>query len=159
MSPKSPPAITVFDIANWFLAKAKAENQPLKHMKLQKLVYFAYGWYCAYRDYSDPLFADSIFVWRRGVIVKELYEKFKNFGDSPIEIEGLQPPDLNVSVIEILEDVWKAYSPLSNSLLDSAIHRHPAWHTALHSIEWEVVMSPESIRETFKNMMAQYEHA
>jgi len=74
-------------------------------------------------------------------------------------MEEIQSPDLNVSVVEILEDVWKAYSPLSNSLLDSAIHRHSAWRTALHSIEWEVAMSPESICETFKKMMAQYEHA
>ena len=43
MDPKTPLNITVFDIANWFLARAKAENKPLKHMKLQKLVYFAYG--------------------------------------------------------------------------------------------------------------------
>ena len=90
MIPKSPPDITVFDIADWFLAKAKLENKPLKHMKLQKLVYFAYGWYCAYRDYSEPLFADSIFVWRRGVIVKSLYEKYKHFGDDPIKIEESQ---------------------------------------------------------------------
>jgi|GEM_PF-4384082 len=44
MSPKSPPDITVFDIANWFLMQAKGEVMPLTHMKLQKLVYFAYGW-------------------------------------------------------------------------------------------------------------------
>ena len=47
MNPTSLPDITVFDIADWFLARTKAEEKPLKHMKLQKFVYFAYGWYCA----------------------------------------------------------------------------------------------------------------
>jgi len=44
-------------------------------------------------------------------------------------------------------------------MLDNAIQRHPAWNKALHSIEWEVAMTPESIQETFKKMMARYEHA
>ena len=156
---KSPPDINVSEIADWFLAKAKDENKPLKHMKLQKLVYFAYGWYCAYREYSAPLFDESIFVWRRGVVVKNLYEKYKLFGDDPIEIEELESPNLHVSVTEILEAVWKGYSHLSNSILDSAIHRHSAWRKAQHSIEWEVAMSPESIQETFKELLTQYEHA
>ena len=159
MNMKSPPGITVFDVADWFLARAKAEGKPLKHMKLQKLVYFAHGWYCAYREYSEPLFADSILVWRRGVLVKDLYEKYKSFGENPIDIEGLQSPDLHVSVTEILEAVWKAYSHLSNSILDMAIERHSAWREAQCSSEWDAVMSLESIQNTFKEMIALYEHA
>ena len=159
MTTKSPPDITVFDIADWFLVQAKEENIPLEHMKLQKLVYFAYGWYCAFRDYSPPLFEEDIFVWRRGVIVKQLYKEYIRFGDNPIEIVGLQAPDLHVNVIEILEAVWKSYSHISSSLLDSAIHKHSAWRKAQRSSEWDAVMSPESIKETFKKLIDQYEHA
>ena len=157
MPPKSPPDITVFDIADWFLARAKAEDKPLKHIKLQRLVYFAYGWYCAYYD-TPPLFGETIYAWRRGVGVKELHEKYGHCGDNPIIPEGLKCPNLDENVEEILESVWKAYVHLSESLLGRAIYRHSAWRKTQRSFEWEAVMSPEAIQETFKELVEKYDN-
>jgi len=157
MPPKSPPEITVFDIADWFLAKANDEGRDLKHLKLQRLVYFAYGWYCAYYD-TPPLFGEKIYAWRRGVVVKVLYEKYAHCGDNPIIPEGLKCPNLDENVKEILESVWRAYVHLSETLLGRAICRHPAWRKTQRSVEWEAVMSPESIRETFKQLVEKYDN-
>ena len=158
MTTKSPPEITVFEIADWFLARAKSEDKPLRHMKLQKLIYFAYGWYCAYYD-GAPLFAEEIYAWQRGAVVKVLYEKYRVCGDNPIIAENLVCPDLDENVTEILESVWKSYFPLTDFLLGKAIRRHPAWRKSQRAfVGWDAVMLPETIRESFKEMARVYEN-
>ena len=158
MSLKNPPDITVFDIASWFLVKAKSENKPLTHMKLQKLVYYAYGWYCAYYD-NPPLFADAIYAWRRGVVVKTLYEEYATFGENPIIPENMDCPNLDENVVEILKSVWKAYASYSNATLDRMIRRQSAWRVAQRSSAWEVILLPERIQQSFRLLMEKYENA
>jgi uncharacterized phage-associated protein len=51
-------------------------------MKLQKLLYFAYGWY--YASFDTPLFNESIFAWTHGPVVAALYGVFKGYGKRPI---------------------------------------------------------------------------
>jgi len=158
MIPKSPPDITVFDIADWFLAQAKSENKPLKHMKLQKLVYFAYGWYCAY--YDDPLlFKENFYACRLGIIVKDLYERYQHCGGSPIIVSSLDCPIFDENVVDILKSVWKAYSPCSDYTLHRVMRNHPAWRQSRRSFELEFIISPKTIRESFKELMIRNAHA
>jgi len=157
MTPESIPDTTVFDIADWFLAKANDENKPLKPMKLQKLVYFAYGWRYAYFD--KPLFPETIYAWRHGPVVKELYDRFKPFKGQPI-IEGVTPKKLDVQVETILDSVWKAYGQYSDVHLSDITHRPDSpWASAYRSDEWYAVMTPESIRKYFKELLEKRTHA
>jgi uncharacterized phage-associated protein len=155
MSSKRPPDITVFDIANWFLAKAKDENKPLKNMKLQKLVYFAYGWHGVYGG-TLPLFTEEILVWRRGVVIKVLYDEHKACGDHPIIVENCTYPNLCEDIVVILNSVWNAYAPVSDTVLNKLIRRHMAWRKAQRSPEWDAVMLPETIQSSFKEMIAKF---
>ena len=157
MSQKSPPEVTVFDIADWFLAKAQSTGVDLKHMKLQRLVYFAYGWYCAFHG-DSALFQEEIYAWRRGVAVKALYEKYGHCGDGAIIPEGLKSPSLDENVSEILESVWKTYAHISEGVLARVIREHYVWKQSNRSSEWEAVMSPDAIRETFKELVEKYEN-
>ena len=151
MNPISPPDITVFDIADWFLAKAKAEDKPLKHMKLQKLVYFAYGWYCAYYD-DPPLFPETIFAWRYGPVVADLYGRFKRFGDTPINRVSKEP-ELDENVKEILEAVWDAYAPKTDVELSHITHRVEApWAQVYREYGRNAVIEPVEIRNYFKKL-------
>ena len=157
MNPKSPPDITVFDIADWFLAKAKSENKTLKPMKLQKLVYFAYGWYYAFHD--NPLFREEILAWRHGPVVKKLYDRFKPFRGKPIT-EDVTPVEFDKQVETILDSVWKAYEPYSDIHLSDITHRPGSpWFRAYDSDEWFAVISPESIRDYFKTLLEEQTHA
>jgi len=159
MTTKSPPDITVFDIADWFLANAKYEGSELKPMRLQKLVYFAYGWYCAFSE--QFLFKEDFYAWRRGLVVKVLYEKYKIFSDSPIILENLDCPKFeDDDVIETLESVWRNYSHFSDAVLDRVIrHRpHSPWRKAYRSLDWEAMIFPETIRDYFKELAENYEH-
>jgi len=157
MTLMSPPDITVFHIADWFLARANTEGKNLKPMKLQKLVYFAYGWYCAFSD--QFLFKEVFYAWRLGLVVKVLYEKYKDFGENPILVENLVCLEFDDDVTETLESVWKTYSPHSNRILEKLIRRsNSPWHRAYRSFEWEAVILPETIRKHFQELAANYEH-
>ncbi|MDJ1470923.1 DUF4065 domain-containing protein [Cytophagaceae bacterium DM2B3-1] len=114
-------------IANYFLAKGKADNKPLSPMKLQKLMYFAYGWYLA--TTNQRLFNEMIEAWRYGPVIPSVYEAFRHFGNSNIT----EPmPDFNTPVAksgindetaqQILDVVWYVYSDLSAIALSNLTH-------------------------------------
>lgn len=158
MTPKSPPDITVFDIANWFLATAKSEGMALKHMKLQKLVYFTYGWY--YAIFDRLLFDEKIHAWRFGPVVKSLYQKFRPFGKHPIKTEVAEIPEFDDDVISVLRQVWKTYSPSTDLLLSAITHRPESpWRKVYYDYgRWNDAISPEMIRDYFKTLMNKYKN-
>jgi len=149
MIPKCPP-YAALEIANWFLVRSKVENTFLRHMKLQKLVYFAYGWCYAYFD--QPLFAETIYAYRHGPVVKEVYDRFRDFGGNPIMEGWVQNPSVDAHIESLLDSVWKAYAPYSDIQLSDMTHTHPPWIDAYRSEECFAVMSPPAIRDHFKNL-------
>ena len=69
-------------VANEFLKVAQSEGKPLTQMQLQKLVFFAHGWYLALTD--RPLIDEQVEAWRFGPVIRSLYAKFREYGSSPI---------------------------------------------------------------------------
>lgn len=59
-------------------------------MKLQKLAYFAHGWYLALRD-DGPLIDDRPQAWDFGPVFPSLYHEFKDFGNRPIDRKAFTP--------------------------------------------------------------------
>jgi uncharacterized phage-associated protein len=148
---------SVFAIADWFLLKAKSEEEPLKHMKLQKLVYFAYGWYYAY--YDVPLFKETIFAWRHGPVVRDLYHKYKSFSNRPITVKSDTLPELEEEVISMLNYVWQVYSQCTDVQLRNITHRsNSPWSKSYNSDEWYAEISPESIKNYFKELIKKYKN-
>ena len=65
---------SIFDVANWFLGK-----EPMNHVKLQKLCYYAVAW--GYALFNRPICAESEFqAWINGPVSPTLYEKYKKTG-------------------------------------------------------------------------------
>ena len=146
----SESSITAFNVADWFLAKAKEEYTELRHMKLQKLVYFAYGWYFAYFD--QPMFEETIYAWRHGPVVKELYDRFKLYDADPIT-EDVPRRSFDTHAEGILDMVWKAYKQYTDTELRNTTHTHLPWILAFNSSEWNPVMSPVSIQSHFNKLL------
>jgi uncharacterized phage-associated protein len=69
-------------IANFFITEYDPVASGLTPMKLQKLVYFAHGWYLALKD--EPLIADGIQAWQYGPVIVKLYHKLKEHQNSPV---------------------------------------------------------------------------
>ena len=158
MTPKSPPNITVFDIADWFLTKAKSEDKSLRHMKLQKLVYFAYGWYCAYFD--EYLFPEKIFAWPHGPVIEELYHRYKYSGSNQINVNNAVHQTFDDHVAWVMRQVWKNFSHYSDMELSHVTHRPGSpWDSVYDSSARDAEIPPETIREYFKGLREKYENA
>lgn len=118
-------------IANFFLQLAQREGVPVTPMKLQKLVYYAHGWYAGYT--SQPLIDETIEAWQYGPVIQSLYHDFKSFGAQPItrmaqefdpavfRLAPVPPPD-DEGVKKFLTSVWNSYSKFTGIALSEMTH-------------------------------------
>jgi uncharacterized phage-associated protein len=136
-------------IANYFLEKAKAEGRTLTPMEIQKLVYFAHGWYLAL--FGQPLIKEPIQAWSYGPVIPSLYQEFKRFGDQAIEelateerlagmklsltrpsIEKIENPQERENLKRFLDRIWQVYSRFSAAQLSNLTHENNSpWRVAL----------------------------
>jgi uncharacterized phage-associated protein len=97
-------------------------------MKVQKLVYFAHGWYLAIA--GKPLLNEAIEAWRFGPVIPSLYHSLKYSGNLPIteSIETSQldsltmADDSNSELYAYLNRIWNLYSPFTGIQLSNMTH-------------------------------------
>ena len=71
-------------VANFFLDLSVRHTRPLTMLHLQKLLFFAHGWWLVRR--SEPLIRQSFEAWPLGPVVRLVYEAFgEHPKDAPIE--------------------------------------------------------------------------
>jgi len=116
-------------IANYFLDLAKARGEEISPMKLQKLVYYAHGWYAGYT--GTPLIDEAVEAWQYGPVIPSLYHEFKKFGAGSIgakatTIEGMEfrevPPPDDPNIRRFLENVWASYGQFTGLKLSEMTH-------------------------------------
>lgn len=113
---------TVFDVANWFLAK-----ESMTHKKLQKLCYYAQAW--SHAICPKPI-SNAVFqAWVHGPVCRELYHKYRNYG------YGLIPSEPLTAVFSpeedwFLGDVWETYGAMTANALEALSHSEPPWQRA-----------------------------
>lgn len=123
---------TASHVANFMLDKAEEEGRPLTQMKLQKLVYIAYGWYLALT--GERLFPEPIYAWPHGPVVRTLYDEFKHFGGDRLYGRSVEfdldsydettprIPNTDKDTNLILNRVWQSYKGFSASQLRGKTH-------------------------------------
>jgi uncharacterized phage-associated protein len=117
-------------VANYFLELAKKNGQVLTPMKLQKLVYYAMGWFAGYK--GKPLVDEAPEAWQYGPVFPTLYHEFKQFGSGPITRKATELnhdfEDEEVSVPEdpdvrgFLDNIWKSYNRYTGVALSEMTH-------------------------------------
>jgi uncharacterized phage-associated protein len=125
-------------IANEFLDLAKKDGERVTQMQVQKLVYFAYGWYLAIT--GKRLIDEWVEAWEWGPVIPSIYQAFKRFGSSPItepaaEVDltngkaGYVPvriqstdPDRDELARQVVKRVWDIYGKYSASALSNMTH-------------------------------------
>lgn len=153
------PAIAV---ANEFRHAAKGES--LSPMKLQKLVYYAHGWYLALHD--EPLIEEQVEAWQFGPVVPELYRQFKYCGDGDITRPatelggGLKSYEPRIKdendmssrhALDVIQSVWSAYGEYSATKLSNATHKPGSpWSKTYSPGCRSVVIQNELIKDYFK---------
>lgn len=116
-------------IANFFLDLAKASGESISPMKLQKLVYYAHGWYAGYT--GQPLINEAVEAWQYGPVIPSLYHEFKQFGSTGIsckatEFDGVTlrevPPPQDPTIQAYLQNVWSSYGRFTGIKLSELTH-------------------------------------
>jgi len=117
-------------VANYFLELAKKNGQALTPMKLQKLVYYAMGWFAGYT--GKPLVDEAAEAWQYGPVFPSLYHEFKPFGAGPITRKAVGrnpdfsqtevPPPAESDVRQFLDNVWDSYSKYTGIALSEMTH-------------------------------------
>lgn len=145
------PKYSVFEIANYFLLKAKQDGQELlSNMKLQKLVYYAQGLHCAL--YNKPLFPEKLVAWTYGPIVPELYRKYKRY-----QARGIAPDkDFNPDIIDertegFLNNIYKFFGQFSAIRLMEMAHTDKCYIDACDNNEITIDSMKVYLRKYLKN--------
>lgn len=157
-------------IANEFIIRAKKDSRDdLSPMKLQKLIYFAHGWYLA--NVHKPLISDPIEAWKFGPVISSIYQDFKRYGNSHIHelAQSLEyangkfvktTPTINDSddnAKEVIDLVWEIYSEYSSIQLSNMTHEPKTpWSIVTHkytSIPSYLTIPNELIEECFSKEM------
>ncbi len=147
-------------VANWFIENRKQaflKQHPLTNLRLQKLVYFAHGWYAGILQ--ERLIIDPIEAWKYGPVFPKLYHQLKVFGDKPMlkpvplvgaeavfagasldsprVVHVYQPPE-GSEAKEVLHQVAKVYGNMSAGELVGQSHgKDRPWRLAIESFGFE----------------------
>jgi uncharacterized phage-associated protein len=151
-------------VANFFLSRAREEGMEITHLKLQKLVYYAYAWWAG--NFDSYLFGDEIEAWPHGPVVRELYVEFHDAGRLPIKRlaqdydyishEG-SIPKVSEEAAENLEGIWQGYKKLSGIQLSNMTHMEgEPWSEVgkAQDLSLKPRIPPELIREIYTKKVA-----
>jgi uncharacterized phage-associated protein len=123
------PALT---IANYFIEKNKSDpgECPLDQLKLMKLIYFAHGYFLAFKE--KRLIMEPVVAWKFGPVIETVYEKFKTFGNKNIKLFPTSDRELDgwydCSWIKeehkvTLDEIWEKMKSISGIQLSNWTHR------------------------------------
>ena len=131
-------------IANVFIDIAADNGMYLTNLKLQKLIYFAHGWYLAFTD--NPLITDDVQSWKYGPVIPNLYRKFSKYGSSAIpKPESFTFRPYTDEEKEFLREIYNAYGQFSAWALSEMTHKTLPWKNARRN----EIISKESMKEYF----------
>lgn len=161
---------TAPQIANFFLHRAAEEGKPMEHLKLQKMVYIAYGWGLAVLD--EKLFSEPIEAWKHGPVVASLYHEFKESKDQPINHFSIMYdldngnvcaphiPQNDKDTLMVLEKVWKLYNHFSGWDLREKTHEAGTpWSETYDKYHQNKPIPDELIKSHFQQKIEEYLNA
>ncbi|MDR1404855.1 MAG: DUF4065 domain-containing protein [Candidatus Methanoplasma sp.] len=140
---------SAIDVANFFIDVAKDSDDPMTHLRVQKLLYFAQGWSLA--CLGRPLFSDDTEAWQHGPVVPSVYHEFSSHGREQIRCtkDDYSGGVFTGEEIEFLTDIAMKYRFYSTGWLVSLCHAQGgAWETVQDSHISKVIPT-DLIREEF----------
>jgi uncharacterized phage-associated protein len=156
-----------------YIIKQLAENKinDLTNLKLQKLLYLAYGFHLSL--FGEKLFDEKIQAWKLGPVIPSVYSEFKDHGkDNPIGhsvramiLKDDDSGELEAPEINELTDERKAKSLFvacaaygekrAWNLVDILHGEKSAWKKNYKEGERAIIIPDEDIRSEFENYMDQ----
>ena len=141
---------TVDQIANYFLSLSDPEiGDGISNLKLQKLCYYAQGFYLAQHD--TPIFDDTIEAWQHGPVVPTLYHKYKSEGNNFIPHKEINLDEYSGEIKQFLNEVYNVYGQFSAWKLRDMTHNEAPWTDTCNSNN--KIISHESMKNYFKKLI------
>lgn len=129
-------------IANTFLTLANRDGYKVDPMKLQKLLFYANGYFLAENE-REPLINEYFEAWDYGPVVPTVYYEFREYRNAPIprlaytwdetldrQIVAPQPVG-DQRAESVISWVWKEYKDFTGIELSNMTHKVGGpWHNA-----------------------------
>lgn len=117
------------------LAKAFLSISNMTNKKLQKLCYYAKGWYLAI--YDRNLISEQFQAWVHGAVQPALYNQYKKYGYSYIpKCENLD--GIPEEFLSFAKEIYDSYGHLTGDELESINHQELPWIKARGNCKpWE----------------------
>lgn len=139
---------TIENVAKCFihLDHLSEGNDGISNLKLQKLAYYAQGFYSAI--YDKPLFDNDIYAWAHGPVIRDLYHAYKNHGGNPIPVpQDFEKNVLSQEEFDLIEEVYEVFGQYSAWKLRNMTHEESPWRN--HESNAEIIPLTE-IKDYFK---------
>jgi len=141
-------------IAEYFVSKSVLEGQPITHMKLQKLIYFAHGMRLA--EKGEPLVMNSFEAWEYGPVIRDIYTRYKKYGGQPINLLITKVPVLKIELKTFLDKIFNKYRSYPAPILSRDTHQIGGpWDIAkkANPTKRNPVISNKSIKDYFLTLV------
>lgn len=142
--------LSALDVARFFVSRAadpQTEND-LSNLKLQKLCYYAAGYFLAV--FGKRLFREPVESWPQGPVVAAVYHAYKQNGDRPIQLpEGGHDID-DDQVTDLLNSVYEYFGQFSAWTLRNKTHNEPPWMEARPT---QSDLSDDTMRTFFRGQL------
>ena len=136
MSIAGHSAHTALDVADWFL-RNPVPGEPITHLKLQKLVYYAQAWSLAL--FEKPLFAEDFQAWAHGPVAPSIYRAVAGKGWNALAPFSDREPAIFVDdQLALLSEVAEIYGAYTAKGLEAMTHSEAPW------VEARQGLSPEA---------------
>lgn len=113
--------ITPNDIANYFILLS--DGSDLTNLKIQKLIYYAYGIYLA--RHNKHLFKESIEAWQYGPVIPSLYHEFKQYKKQPVPLsKDFDANKFDDDLRKFLQEIYLKYGEYDAKELCELSHEH-----------------------------------
>ena len=129
-------------------------REPVSNLKLQKLLYYVQGW--SLGIYKKPIFEEEIQAWVHGPVVPDVFNQYRQFRWTPIEIprQTLAIDDHTKNHIKSVLDV---YGKWTASQLEALSHKESPWLVARGSLSPDTpsraVITHASMKEFFSGQV------
>ncbi len=134
-----------------YLDTQSPDSDGISHLKLQKLLYYAQGYY--YATYQTPLFAEAIEAWQHGPVVESIYQRYKSYQKAALPApEHFDSQSLSLPQRQILQQVYQQYGQYSAWALRQKTHQESPWKEA-RSQGFNTDISHEALASHFKHLV------
>lgn len=145
---------TAEQIAQWFINRAALDvdasfnGEYLTNTKVQKLVYFAQGYYMAF--FKKSLFSDKIEAWKYGPVVYDVYQKYNRYERGPIV--NIEPVIMDIEDAAFLEFIYEKLGKFTAKTLSERAHSQAPYKNNYKTGEKRVEIPQKEIYDYFCNL-------